>query len=186
MMTRTRIAFSILIFFILFTGTAYSQDFDCMTKLKIRYPSPSYEYNELSKSAICRTGEKYEYKVFLNENINYRLSFFASTVFNNKIRFKIISTSTGELLMDLPGEALSEGESSVLRAYFDEGKNKLVHPFFDILPKVSGEYKIIIELESEQNKSLLDEEKIFASNIEKKGCVSVYVQSKLSETEGFN
>ncbi len=185
-MIRIKIVFSTLILFSILDGTIYSQDFDCMTKLKIRYPSPSYEYSELSKSAICRTGEKYEYKVFLNENVNYRLSFFASTVFNNKIRFKIISTATGELLMDLPGEALSEEESSVLRAYFDEGKNKLVHPFFDIMPRASGEYKIIIELESEQNKGLITEDKIYASNIEKKGCVSVYVQSKLSETEGFN
>ncbi len=180
------IIFSTLILFSVFNETIYSQDFDCMTKLKIRYPSPSYEYNELSKSAICVTGKKYEYKVFLNENVNYRLSFFASTVFNNKIRFKIISTSTGELLMDLPGEALSEGESSVLRAYFDEGKNKLVHPFFDIVPKASAEYKIIIELKSEEDAGLFAEEKIYASNIEKKGCVSVYVQSKSSETEGFN
>lgn len=185
-MMRFKLFFSALLLVSIYNNTVFSQDFDCTTQLKIRYPHPSYEYNQLSKSAICRTGQKYEYTVYLEENINYRLSFFASTVFNNKIRFKIISVATGELLMDLPGEAISETESSVLKAYFDHEQNRLVHPHFDILPNASAEYKIIIELESEGKENMLAEQKILSSTIEKKGCVSVYIQSKLSEVEGFN
>jgi hypothetical protein len=183
-----KINFAILTFVLvsICSQTTLSQDFDCAQKLQIRYPNPSYEYNDLSKSAICQTGEKYEYKVYLEENINYRLSFFASTVFNNKIRFKIFSVSTGELLMDLPGEAMSEAENSVLKAYFDAGQNKLVHPYFDIIPKASSEYKIIIELESEQGNGTFNENTVLIPNIEKRGCVSVYIQSKVSEGEGFN
>ncbi len=174
------------ILFLSFTwSTIYSQDFDCLTKLKMRQANAPYKINELSKSAICKTGEKYEYNIELKKDKDYRLSFFASSVFNNKINFKILNKTTGELLINLPGVSIDDVQGCALKEYFDDKSNKLVHPFFNFSPKVYTQLKIIIEVDLEPDKHLLHTNNLLASNDQKKGCVTVFVQTKDLEVEGF-
>jgi len=169
----------------LFYSFAFSQEFDCLTKLRMRQARAPYQINNLSKSAVCRTGEKYEYNIELGKDRDYRLSFFASSVFNNKINFRILNKTTGELLIDLPGVSLDNVQGCALQAYFDNKSNRMVHPFFDLSPEVDTQLKIIIEVDSETSKYEFNTNDILASSHQKKGCVTVFVQSKSAEKEGF-
>jgi len=86
--------------------------------------------------------------------------------------------------MDLPGETIDSRKGEcVLRAYFDDKQNKLVHPFFDFYPSSSTQLKIIIEVASiEQEKS---ESNFNAPETRKKGCITVFVQDRKAEDVGF-
>lgn len=183
-----KISFTIfvLLLSIPFSGVVYSQAFDCTTQLKIRQAKPPYQFNDLSKSAVCKTGEKYEYNIELKKGKEYRLTFFASSVFNNKINFRIINKSTGEQIMNLPGVKIDDVQGCVLEAYFDDQANRRVHPYFDFLPDNDTPLKIIIEVESEKSNYEYDTQSLLAKDDQKKGCVTVYVQSKLAEEEGFS
>jgi outer membrane receptor for Fe3+-dicitrate len=161
----------------------YSQHYDCLTKLKIRYPKTPYVFNELSKSAVCTAGEKYEYRIELEKNTDYRLSFFASSSFNNNVNFRIINDDTGELIMDLPGSSYEDGDLSALQAYYDPNANKLIHPYFDLSPQKNLNLKIIIDVKEEDNFSgEISDGKKYNCN---RGCVTIFIQSKESEPEGF-
>ena len=94
--------------------------------------------------------------------------------------------NSGQKVLDLPGETASsvKGEC-VLREYFDDVTNKMVHPFFDFYPNSSTSLKIIIDVAAEiaakttENVSQTPDEK-------KKGCVTIFIQDKKSEEGGFN
>lgn len=180
---KFRFVFLALLFTFSITNI-FSQDFDCLTKLKIRQAKAPYKINDLSKSAICKTGEKYEYNIDLQKNKDYRLTFFASSVFNNRINFKIYNKKTGEMIMNLPGISIDNIQGCALEAYFDKDKNRMVHPFFDFSPNIDTQLEIIIEVESDKSSYEFDAKSLIASN-EKKGCITVFVQSKDSEPEGF-
>lgn len=174
-----------LLFFVLVFNPIFSQEIDCLTKVNMRQAKAPYQINSLSKSAVCRTGEKYEYNIELEKDRDYRLSFFASSVFNNKINFRILNKTTGELLIDLPGVSLDDVQGCALQAYFDNRSNRMVHPFFDLSPGIDTQLKIIIEVDPETSKYELNTKDILASHTQKKGCVTVFVQSKSAEKEGF-
>jgi hypothetical protein len=175
----------VLILFTIFSPDLKAQDMDCASTIKYRYASNPYVFNEQSRSAICYTGQVYEYEVKLTEGIDYRFSFFASTIFNNNIRFKILNRSTGELLLDLPGEAAGNNTSAILEDYFDPTQKKFIHPYFDILAEENVNYKIIIEVGDLSKNSGLNNTSLLLDSNQKKGCVTVYIQSKVSDSFGF-
>ena len=144
-----------------------------------------YGFNELSKSAVCTAGEKYEYKIKLEKDTDYRVSFFASSSFNNNVNFRIINEDTGELIMDLPGTSYEDGDLCALQAYFDPSSNKIMHPFFDLSPQNNLNLKIIIDVKEEEFFSGNMEEDEATKHYPTRGCITIFIQSKESEPEGF-
>ena len=94
-----------LIALIIFIPVAINaQSLDCPSKLKLMHPKAPYSFNNLSKSAQCYTGKKYEFMLPLIQGKDYRIAFYASPVFNNDINFRIIDMNSGTKVLDLPGE----------------------------------------------------------------------------------
>ncbi len=121
---------------------------------------------------------------------DYRISFFASPVFNNRITFRIIDTSSGDKVLDLPGEVDEPAKGNcVLREYLDPGLNKMVHPYFDFQPTSSINLKIIIDIASKEKRS--DQVANNSGGSYKvpeerdKGCITVFIQDKTAEDVGF-
>ena len=185
----------------------------CADQMKMRKPVAPYRYNTASKSAMCQTGRKYEFVLPITKGMDYRIQFFASTVFNNNIDVKIIDMSTGEVVVNVPGK-LSEGNEPVspqqtaLQEFMDIKKNKFIHPFFDFSPVSSTSLKIMLDVkevekpqeqvqeysysdydyeqprQQQQQQPAADEG--FAVPVEKnKGCVTVYVIDRETEEDTF-
>jgi hypothetical protein len=131
-----------------------AQSLDCPSKLKLMHAKAPYSFNNLSKSAQCYTGKKYEFMLPLIQGKDYRIAFYASPIFNNDINFRIIDMNSGTKVLDLPGENEGGGKgTSVLREYFDTDLNKMVHPYFDFHPSSSTTLKIIIDIASTDKSS---------------------------------
>lgn len=177
--------FKIILLLLFIPVTIFAQSLDCPSRLKLRQPTPPYKFNDLSKSAQCLTGKKYEFVLTLTKGKEYRISFFASPVFNNDIKFRIIDVNTGEKVLDLPGEteASAKGEC-VLKSYFDDKQNKLVHPYFPFFVETSTKLKIIIDVAAAEQEG--SESNFNAPESRKKGCVTVYIQDRKYDSGGFN
>lgn len=175
-----------LLLMIAFQGTLGAQQMDCASVLKYRTSKAPYILDEQSKSAVCYSGQKYEYSVVLKSDLEYRFSFYASSIFNNNIRFKIINEQTGQIVLDLPGEAAGNNTSAILQDYFDEKLKKFVHPYFDILPDSNSKFKILIEVGEVKELVGINSSVIIADSDQKKGCVTIFMQSKSADNYGFN
>ncbi len=185
-MKALKIKIIILTLFVSSVFTAEAQFLDCPSKLKYMRPKAPYKYSSLSKSAPCLTGKTYEFMLPLTKGKDFRISFYASPIFNNKIKFKIIDKNTGEKVMDLPGETeMSSKGECVLKGYFDDDIGRIVHPYFDFYPSSTVTLRIVIEVESiEQSSSSNSNLKV--PEVRNKGCVTVYIQEKKGEKKGFN
>ncbi len=157
----------------------------CSDFFKYRRPEAPYEYNDQSSSAVCVTGQTYEFILPLTKGKDYRLKFYAAAVFNNKINFKIIDESTHETVLDLPGESATREEGScVLADYYNEDNGKSSHPYFDFYPATSTTLKIIMEVLPVPQEASTD------SNIKRqkkinRGCVTVVVLDKPADNSSF-
>jgi hypothetical protein len=181
-MKKIKLIFALIIFPLALAA----QSMDCPSTLSLRKATPPFAFNNLSKSAQCVTGKKYEFMVPLIKGKDYRFTFYASPIFNNQINFRIIDMNSGEKVLDLPGEGTSAAKGqSVLREYFDEGLKKMVHPYFDILPNSSTTLKIIIDVLSADTEEKTDQSSFKAPEERKKGCITVFIQDKVSEDVGF-
>ncbi|NOZ35390.1 MAG: hypothetical protein GXO80_08840 [Chlorobi bacterium] len=157
----------------------------CSDFFKYRRPEAPYEYNNQSSSAVCVTGQTYEFILPLTKGKDYRLKFYAAAVFNNKIKFKIIDESTHETVLDLPGESANREEGScVLADYYNEDNGKSSHPYFDFYPATSTTLKIIIEVlpvpQAESTDANIKRQKKM-----NRGCVTVVVLDKPAENSSF-
>lgn len=158
---------------------------NCSDFFKYRRPEIPYEYNDQSSSAMCVTGNNYEFILPLNKGKDYRLKFYAAAIFNNKINFKIIDQSTHQTIIDLPGETYSAEEGScVLKDFFDEDSNKEVHPYFDFYPVTTTTLKIIIEVLPLQEESS-DNPNIKKQLKQNRGCITVVVLDKPTTNSSF-
>jgi len=157
----------------------------CSDFFKYRIPENPYEYNDQSSSAVCVTGQTYEFILPLTKGKDYRLKFYAAAVFNNKINFKIIDQSNHETVLDLPGESSTREEGTcVLADFFDDDSGKSKHPYFDFYPVTSTTIKIIMEvLPAPQDNS--DDPNIKKQTKFNRGCVTVVVLDKPSENTSF-
>ncbi len=157
----------------------------CSDFFKYRRPEAPFEYNDQSRSAVCVTGQTYEFILPLTKGKDYRLKFFAAAVFNNKINFKIIDESTHETVLDLPGESYTREEGScVLADFYNEDTGKSKHPYFDFFPATSTTLKIIMEVlpapqDESSNPNIKKQKKV------NRGCVTVVVLDKTSEETSF-
>ena len=177
--------FKIILLLLFIPVTFFAQSLDCPSRLKMRRPTSPFVFNDLSKSAQCLTGKKYEFILPLTKGKDYRISFYASPIFNNEIQFRIIDVNSGEKVLDLPGqtEASNKGDC-VLRAYYDNKQAKLIHPYFDFYPASSTQLKIIIEVASTEQGS--SNANFNAPETRNKGCITVFVQDRKAEDVGFN
>ena len=170
-MPKLRIA--LLTVFLLVQATLMAQN--CADYIIYRSPTPPYKLDSQSKSATCETGKTYKLVLALSKGKDYRLSFYASAVFDNKISFKIVDKSSGKAVVDLPGESENNDKgTAVLRPYLSNGK--MVHPYFDFLPDNATNLEVIIDVKS--NPKTGDEPA--------RGCIGVFLQNKVVENIGFN
>jgi len=163
----------------------FAQEMDCASTIKYRYASAPFQFDKQTKSAVCYTGQKYEYVVYLFEGVDYRFSFFASSIFNNNIRFKIININTGELVLDLPGAASENNTSAILQDYYDPNRKKFIHPYYDLLPEQNSNYKVIVEVGDQKSENEINNASILVDSNQTKGCVTIFLQSKMAENYGF-
>ncbi len=174
------------LFILLLPLSLGAQSLDCSSKLKLLHPAKSYTYNMSSKSAACLTGKKYEFMLSLSSGKDYRISFFASSVFNNKINFRIIDTSSGNKVLDLPGESDDARKGScVLREYLDKDKNKMIHPYFDFHPNSTTTLKIIIDVLEKEQEEVASAGGYNSPKDVDKGCITVFIQDREAEQTGF-
>lgn len=157
----------------------------CSDFFKYRRPEAPYEYNDQSSSAVCVTGQTYEFILPLTKGKDYRLKFYAAAVFNNRIKFKIIDQSNHETVLDLPGESsIREEGTCVLADFWDDDTGKSKHPYFDFYPVTSTTLKIIMEVlpapqDQSSDPTVKKQEKFL------RGCVTVVVLDKASEESSF-
>jgi len=166
--------FKITILILLIPLWVSAQSLNCPSTLKMRTATAPFKFNNLSKSAQCYTGKKYDFILTLTEGKEYRFSFFASAVFNSNIRFKLIDMNTDRIIIDIPGETLDNKKGTVaLKPYYD--RKRLVHPYFDIIPETTTKLKVMIDVAS------LGEKTATGYEARKKGCITVFIQDKKSE-----
>ena len=157
----------------------------CSDFFKYRRPEAPYEYNDQSSSAVCVTGQTYEFILPLTKGKDYRLKFYAAAVFNNRIKFKIIDQSNHETVLDLPGESpMREEGTCVLADFWEDDTGKARHPYFDFYPVTSTTLKIIMEVLPVPQEESTDQgiKKQVKRN---RGCVTVVVLDKPSEHSSF-
>ena len=177
----------IILFAVIFLSPLFSEaQGKCSDFFKYRKPDATYEYNDQSSSAVCVTGQTYEFVLPLTKGKDYRLKFYAAAVFNNKINFKIIDESTHETIIDLPGESqLREEGTCVLADFYNEDTGKSTHPYFDFYPASSTTLKIIMEVlpapqgETSDNPNIKKQVKL------NRGCVTVVVLDKPADNSTF-
>ncbi len=180
MKSKFIILFSVIILFPLFSEAQGK----CSDFFKYRRPDATYEYNDQSSSAVCVTGQTYEFVLPLTKGKDYRLKFHAAAVFNNKINFKIIDESSHETVLDLPGESMSRVEGTcVLADYYSEDTGKSSHPYFDFYPASSITLRIIMEVlpapQGEVDPNVKKQTKL------NRGCVTVVVLDKPADNSSF-
>ncbi|MEN8119458.1 MAG: hypothetical protein ABFS35_03890 [Bacteroidota bacterium] len=182
-----KISFLLLVYALNINNNVQAQSMDCGSILKYRKASYPFVYNNLSKSAVCTSGKTYEFIVPLESGNEYRLSFFASSVFNHHINFRVIDLNTNEQVLNLPGESENDEICNcALRDYFHSKLNKLVHPYYDFIPTNSTNIKIIIDIPSIDGKKPINNSSIYQGSIDKiSGCVTIFIQDKKAENLGF-
>ncbi len=173
---------SLIFLFILgLTNLGHAQKLNCQRTLDLRYPTKTFKIDQLSRSAACYTGRKYEFILPLNQKYDYRLMFYASPVFNNDMKFTILDQNTGEKVMELKGESETGNKGTcVLKDYFDDGTGASVHPFFDFFPQSSTTLRIIIDITSIEQEAPATKGYI-PPEVRQKGCVTVFIQYKEKE-----
>lgn len=175
--------FKIILLLLVFPVVTFAQ-LDCSDFFKYRRADPPYEFNSQSKSAVCVTGNTYEFVISLYEGHDYRLSFFASPVFNNDIDFKIVDMNTSATVLNLPGQSESgEKGTSVLKAYFDLQEGKNVYPYFDFYPTSTTNLKIIIDIASLEAEGTSTD--AYVSALKEKGCITVLILDAENSDTGF-
>jgi len=142
-----------------------SAQVDCSLTIKNLVPELPYQINSLSKSATCVSGRTYEFVIPLSVGYEYRFIFYAGSVFNNDIDFKIIDLSSNKELLNLPGKSETGDKGTcVLMSYFDTKTYKEIYPHFDFLPASTTSFKVII--------SVAEKAELI------KGCISVVILDK--------
>ncbi len=121
---------------------------DCSGFLSSLKIDPPYKLNSLSKSAVCVSGRTYEFVIPLSVGFEYRFIFYASSVFNSDIKFKIVDLNNNNEVINLPGKSETGAKgTSVLMPYFDQKLYIEIHPYFDFIPTTTTSLKIIIEVD---------------------------------------
>ncbi|PIE86268.1 MAG: hypothetical protein CSA05_01390 [Bacteroidia bacterium] len=139
-----------------------------------------WKYNSQSKSATCQTGRTYKFIVTFNKGREYKISFYASSIFDNRMNFKITDESSGEVFVDKPGETeLDSKKGSVLMAPMDmDTGEQLDYPSFSFIPLNTLRLQIEIDIEK-----FLDDE---GAEDKRRGCIGVLIyEKKLEGNEGF-
>lgn len=153
---------------------------NCASFISYNTPLYPYKYNSQSKSATCQTGRTYKFIVTLLKGKEYKLSFYASSVFDNKINFKIIDETSGEVVLERPGETEEiSKKGSVLVSPVDlETAIMGDYPSFDFHPVNSMKLQIEIELSEATNDR--------GEPDVRRGCIGVLIQEKKAPTgDGF-
>lgn len=174
----------IVLLILVFPVVTFAQ-LDCSDYFTYRRAEPPYEFNSQSKSAVCVTGTTYEFVISLYEGHDYRLSFTAGAVFNNKVNFKIIDMNTSATVLDLPGESeTNEKGTCVLKSYFDLVEGKAIQPYFDFFPESTTNLKIVIEIADIQA-ATTSETGEYVSPVKEKGCLTVLLLDAAGSKTGF-
>ena len=173
---------------------------NCADFFNSRTPAPTYRYNQASKSATCYSGSEYKFVLEVAANVEYRVQFYASPVFNNEVQVKIVE-GEGNVLVDLPGRVDDEPKkgTTCLQDYMDTKTNKMVHPYFDFTSQNATRLTFMIDIKDHMDYTeepvydewgtLIEMKKkavIPEGGPEKvKGCFTVYIIDKPAEVSSF-
>jgi len=176
-MRKLKLKLVVLLFIIplAFPTMSFGQKVNCQGKWDIQ-PEPPYYESSFTKIANCRTGKKYEFIIPLSTGKEYSISFYASSSFNNSMNFVMEDLNSGAEVLNLPGEnveANNDKGTCVLAPYYDEKKQKSVHPCFQISPENATNLKIVIDIPN-----LPGEDDVTVNKKTKTGCVKVLIFEK--------
>jgi hypothetical protein len=176
--------------FMLIGLAMHAQLMDCPSLVKSRTATYPYTVSELAKSIQCSTGNNYRCKITLSPEKEYRISFYASSIFDNHMSFQIVDSVSKEILLDRPGETKEnkKGES-VLRPYMDFASGKTDYPHFDFKPCEIQHLWINIKIPvykyqivtGKADGVFLMEDRVETITEDRKGCVTIFIQEKLSD-----
>jgi len=159
-----------ILFFLVFISfkICIAQEYCNSLFLEYRNIEPPWELNYQAE-ALCESDKAYGLIISIYQGYEYRLSFYASFVFDNNINFKIIDMNTKEIIFDEKGGA-------ALIPYYDLTTGKQIHPFFEFYPKNTTNLKIEIIIEN------IETDITFSENtdtpVKKTGFVSVVLLEK--------
>jgi hypothetical protein len=148
---------------------------NCASFIKYQVAQYPFRYNSQSKSAACASGKTYKFLITLQADYDYKISFYASSIFDNKMKFKIIDEGTGKTVLDLPGEATpndKQGLSVLVAPVLAE--KEADYPFFEFHPVTTTRLQIQIDVE-----------KVAEGQDDKRGCIGVLIMDKKGEGSGF-
>lgn len=169
---RIQIKNKLFLFVLLFVLPFWGLSQNCSSFISYNTPQFPYKYNGQSKSATCQSGRTYKFVITLLKGKEYKISFYASSIFDNKINFKIIDESTNDAVLDMPGQSDDEnGIGSVLVAPTDPMNGKTGdYPSFDFFPVNSMNLRIEIDVAP-----AVDDQ---GNPDDRRGCVGVLIQEK--------
>ncbi len=156
-----------------------SAQIDCsMQTINFSIPD-GYEKSDLSKSAVLKSGEVYEFVIPLYRGKEYRLYFMASSVFNNRIDIEIEDMNSEKTVYDVDFEKTYDEYSretynqKLLKSEWNDETNKMEYPYITLEPANATRIKIILNvLEAEKDEINIDKIKVL------RGCFSVIVLEK--------
>lgn len=172
---------------LIFVVSLSSQTLDCGSLLAIRKSTDSYKFDPSTMSLQCITGKSYDIPLILSPGKEYRISFFAGSVFDNIMNFRIVDTETGETLLDIPGENESMKKGTcALRPYYDYASGNLIYPYFEFFPEKKMNLKVIIDIPeyryrlkiNEADPELGIEERFEEITERRRGCISLFIQQR--------
>jgi len=176
-MRKLKLKLVVLLFIIPFAlpTMSFGQKVDCAGKWDIQAEPPYYE-SSFTKIATCVTGKKYQFIIPLSTGKEYSISFYASSSFNSLLNVIMEDQNSGKEILNLPGENVAENNAKgtcVLEPYYDEQKQRNIHPYFIVAPENATNLKIIIDIPD-----LPGQSDVAVNKETKKGCVKILILEK--------
>ncbi len=170
-MRKTKLLLALL----LISPTMIFAQMDCSSFLKDLKVDNPFNLSSLSKSAVCVSGHSYEFVVPLSKGVQYRFVFYASSVFNNNIHFKMTDLNTNKEIINLPGASeTNEKGTAALAPYQDPVTYNNIHPYFDVFSSNATSIKVVIDVAETKSATDLI-----------KGCISVVILDRTIEGGSF-
>lgn len=160
---------------------------ECNDFFLYRTPTVGYILDSQSTSGLCKSDSVYKYRFQMENNKEYKISFFASAVFNAKVDFKLYN-SKGNIILDLQGDLDTTINKPVALREFYDGNN-MIYPYFTVYPSTIEYYTLEIKTNKLAYKKAVyndnGDKLIIDSYYNVIGCVTLYLQYKYIESTGF-
>ena len=142
-----------------------AQTINCLEQTATFKVHSDYEISEYTKGSRVVTGHDYEHRITLMAGEEYRLSFMASPVLNNRVEFEVTDVNIYEALLELD-YVEGDNSNSPFVAKYNSQTGNYEYPYYTFKVATISNIKIKIKvLEAEQKDRI-------------KGCVTVIILKK--------